>query len=68
MFFMGRLGGAEVEIGRVRSSRESAQSGITNVPVQIPPLAANTRISAKLASKSGGGDTVTVSVYYHLYS
>lgn len=60
--------GNEVEIGRVRSDRQSATSGITNVPIQIPAQDANQRISAKVASKSGGGDTVTISVYYHLYS
>jgi hypothetical protein len=62
------LGGAEVEIGSVRTKRESATSGTTSVPIQIPPQMANARISAKVASKSGGSDTVTVSVYYHLYS
>ena len=62
------LGGSEIEIGRVRTSRESATSGITNVPIQIPAQMANTRISAKLASKSGSSDTVTISVYYHIYS
>lgn len=64
----GGLGGAEVEVGRVRTSRESATSGITNVPIQIPPQMANTRISAKVASKTGNGDTVTISFYYHIYS
>ena len=60
--------GNEVEIGRVRTSRESATSGITDVPIQIPAQVANTRISAKVASKSGGNDTVTVSVMYHEYT
>lgn len=60
--------GNEVEIGRIRTSRDSAQSGTAKVPIQIPAQIANTRISAKVASKSGGGDTVTVSVYYHIYN
>lgn len=60
--------GNEIEIGRVRTSRESATSGIPNVPIQIPAQMANTRISAKVASKTGGNDTVTISVYYHIYS
>lgn len=60
--------GNEIEIGRIRTDRESATSGVTNVPVQIPAQDANTRISAKVASKSGGADTVTISVYYHLYN
>jgi hypothetical protein len=66
VLYQGALG-AESEIGRIRVDRESAQSGVSNAPIQIPALAANTRISAKVASKSGGNDTVTISVYYHLY-
>lgn len=62
------LGGSEVEIGRIRTIRDAAQSGTAKVPIQIPAQNANTRISAKVASKSGGGDTVTVSVYYHIYT
>ncbi|MEY2669780.1 MAG: hypothetical protein RLZZ577_96 [Bacteroidota bacterium] len=58
--------GEEIEIGRIRTDRESATSGITNVPIQIPAQLENTRISCKLASKSGN-DNVTVSVYYHIY-
>jgi hypothetical protein len=61
------LAGAEVEIGRIRTKKEATQSGTTSVPIQIPALMANTRISAKLASSSGG-DNVTVSVFYHTYS
>ena len=57
----------EVEIGRVRTSRESAQSGATDVPIQIAPQHANTRISAKLASKSGNNN-MTISFYYHEYN
>lgn len=67
VLYKGALG-AEVEIGRIRTSRDTAQSGTAKVPIQIPAQTANTRISAKVASKSGGGDTVTVSVYYHIYS
>jgi len=67
ILFKGALGN-EIEIGRIRTDRESATSGITNVPIQIPAQDANTRISAKVASKSGGSDTVTVSVYYHIYT
>jgi len=62
------LGGSEVEIGRIRIDRESAQSGASNAPIQIPAQLANTRISAKVASKSGGNDTVTISIYYHIYT
>ena len=59
--------GSEEEIGRVRTSRSSAVSGVANVPIQIPFQLANTRISAAIASASGGSDTLTLSVYYHEY-
>lgn len=59
--------GNEIEIGRVRTARESATAGATDVPIQIPPQSANTRISAKLASQSGG-DNMIISIYYHQYS
>jgi hypothetical protein len=59
--------GQEIEIGRVRTDRESATSGASNVPIQIPAQDANTRISGAVASKSGG-DNMTVSLYYHLYN
>ena len=60
------LVGAEIEIGRIRTFRQSVTSGANNVPIQIPALMPNTRISAKLASSSGG-DNVTISVFYHEY-
>lgn len=59
--------GSEEEIGCVRFTRASNQTGASNVPIQIPFQHANTRISAKLASKSGGSDTATISLYYHIY-
>lgn len=60
------LAGSEIEIGRIRTRRESTQSGASNAPIQIPAQAANTRISAKVASSSGG-DNVTISVILHDY-
>jgi len=41
---------------------------ISNAPIQIPVQSPNARISTKVASKSGGNDTVTISIYYHTYS
>lgn len=60
------LAGSEIEIGRIRTHKDSNQTGTSNVPIQIPALMPNTRISAKLASSSGG-DNVTISVFYHEY-
>ena len=62
----GGLSGNEIEIGRIRTYRNSPVSGANNVPVQIPAQVPNTRISAKLASATGG-DNVTVSMFYHIY-
>ena len=59
--------GNEVEIGRVRAHKNSVQSGANNVPIQVAPQAANTRISVAIASSSGGGGTLTVSFFYHEY-
>lgn len=58
---------ASVEIGRVRTKKYSATDGVVSVPIQIPPQSPGTKISAKVASASGGEDTVTISVYAHLY-
>jgi len=52
---------------KIRTSRDTNQSGITNVPVQIPPQSPNARLSAKLAS-NGINRNVTLSVYYHNYN
>ncbi len=56
----------EVEIARVRLTKNANLDGTMNVPVQCPILPANTQIKAKLATE-GGSDTATMSIYYHLY-
>jgi hypothetical protein len=58
--------GDGTEIGRVRTVKQSTPAGANNVPIQIPAQPANTRISAKLASATGG-DNITISVFYHGY-
>ena len=63
--YSGELG-EEIEIARIRTVRDGAQTGIVNVPVQIPVQHANTRISAKVAGNAGNRN-VTVSVFYHGY-
>jgi hypothetical protein len=57
---------SEIEIGRIAFVKTAAQSQEGNLPIQIPPQAPNTRISAALASKSGS-DTASIKIYYHLY-
>lgn len=67
MVLFSGLAGAEVEIGRARVVRTAAQSGTAPVPFQCSVLPANTRISSKVASASGGGDTLVFSAFYHTY-
>lgn len=63
--FRGEIG-QEVFIGQVRTTRDSNQSGTSSVPIQVPVIPANSRISARVAS-NGGNRNVTLSVYYHDY-
>jgi hypothetical protein len=60
-------GSGDVEIGRVVFVKTAAQAQEGNLPIQIPPQRPNSKISAALASKSGG-DTVSIKLYYHEYS
>jgi len=54
------------EIARICFVKTAAQSQEGNLPIQIPPQAPGTKISANIASKSGG-DTVSIKLYYHEY-
>jgi len=59
---------SEVEIGRVAFSRTAAQDrSSVYIPVQVPPEAANSRISASLACKAADERTCEVKFYYHTY-
>lgn len=61
------LSGSEEEIARVAFSRNAvADRSAAEVPVQIPPRAANTRISMSLACSSVS-ETCHVKIYYHNY-
>lgn len=57
---------SEVEIGRVRFTKNAALDATLNVPMQTPIVDANERISAKIASATGS-DTATISLFYHIY-
>jgi hypothetical protein len=59
--------GNEVEIGRCRFTRTSNLDAVNGVPMQTPVTVANAQIKAKLASDTGGSDTATISVCYHVY-
>jgi hypothetical protein len=58
---------SEEEIGRIVFSRTGTFDRSTNLPIQVPPQAANTRISMALASKSASARTIDVKIYYHTY-
>lgn len=57
---------SEIEIGRIRFSKSTAQEGTENQPFQTAMIDANERISAKVASSSGSNN-VTISIVYHTY-
>jgi hypothetical protein len=55
---------ADVEIGRFRTSRDNIYPQAGDVSISTEILEANTKISAKVANKSGGSETVTISLHY----
>lgn len=59
--------GEEELIGTIAFNRSSnfAQEG--NLPIQVAPIPADTRISAALACKSTNARTCGVKIYYHTY-
>ncbi len=58
---------AEVLIGSTKVIKAAAQDSTDSIPFQTALIPANTQIQAKIASSSGGGDTITLSVKYHEY-
>lgn len=61
------LEGNEQLISEIPIVREATQSGISPNKVMTPLLNPNTRISAKIASLTGGNDTIRVKLQYHTY-
>ena len=55
-----------VEVGRVRFTRTSVQSGTSSTPMMTPLISANSGIWAKIASASGN-DNAVISLFYHTY-
>lgn len=59
-----------VEIGRLRhtvSSADADKKYISYLPLMSPLVAANKRISAKVANSTAGAATITISLMYHTY-
>jgi len=60
--------GLEETIAQLKTVKNTtAGSGVISMPIQIPRQLPNTRISGAAASKSGGGDTITISLVEHEY-
>jgi predicted transcriptional regulator len=59
--------GNEVFLATTRVRKESAQSATLSMIMCTPIVSANTRISAKIASSTGGADTLRCSLQYHTY-
>ena len=59
-------GASDIECGRVRVVKNANLDGTMNIPFQTPILPADSRIQAKVATASGG-DTATISIFYHTY-
>lgn len=59
--------GQEVSIASIPIVRDTNVSTIAPIKVMTPIIEPNTKISAKLSSKSGGNDTLTVKLQYHIY-
>jgi len=56
----------EVEIGRVRFTKNANLDAVVNVPMQTAIIAADSQIQAKCASASGSS-VATISIFYHVY-
>jgi len=57
----------EVEIGRVRFTKNANLDAVFNVPMQTVIIAADTQIQAKCAS-AAGASSATISIFYHVYT
>ena len=60
-------GGSQEFWGEAAFTRDTNQMRVGHVPIQGPPIAAGTKLWARLASTSGGSRTVDIKVYTHQY-
>jgi hypothetical protein len=61
------LAGYEQRIGNIKISTEADNSAAGMIQIMTTIMPAGTRISARVASGTGGSDTIVVSLNYHLY-
>lgn len=66
-FFLGAVS-EEVWIGAVDVSRTATFTRETPVPMQVPQLPANSRISARFSENTASPRTVRIKFYGHLYT
>jgi len=59
--------GSEVEVGRVRFTRTSANDVELESPFQSPIISANSQVKVKLAGSNATATVVTISIRYHVY-
>ena len=60
--------GCTVEIGRTRTTKQTVQASASSLPISTPLLDAEAGIWAKVASKTGGGDILAISLSYRTYT
>lgn len=60
-------GDSDTEAGCIRMTEPLGAPTVPSVPFQTPLIPANSKIRAKLASSTGGADTITFSINYHIY-
>ena len=60
-------GAGDTEVGRVRFTRNAIQSATQNAPMMTPIIAKDSRIRAAVASDDDNGQTVVISLFYHVY-
>lgn len=60
--------GAEVFICAIAFFRNTVMSQEGNLPVQVPQIPANTRISGAISSSNNAADTCGIKLYYHTYA
>ena len=56
-----------VECGRVRVTKNAAQDGTTNIPIQTPIMASGSVITAKASTENAADDAAILTIFYHTY-
>lgn len=60
-------GTTEIARRKVRPDTSIFSGALPEIPIQTPMIAKNSQIQAKVMSKGGGSDTITISIQYHTY-